>query len=219
MVRALPFVAGLAVLIAQTPNSLDYTKWRLTEVRKAEVALPKERPVMLTFIDGNLSAQACNVMRSSFKIEGGKLVIGPMASTQMACPEPENLDQPLANLLTNARYQINGNQMTLTGEDGGEWVFEKVPMASKNATTKFIYVASETKDCSSGAGKMKCLQIRETKDAPWRLNYNPIRGFEHQVGIEYRLRIKEDVLANPPQDASKYVWYLDMVVEQTVVKP
>ena len=64
---------------------------------------------------------------------------------------------------------------------------------------------------------MKCLQIRESKDQPWTLSYTNIVGFEHVPGIEYRLRIKEDRVPHPAADAPSVIWYLDMVVEQTVV--
>jgi hypothetical protein len=65
---------------------------------------------------------------------------------------------------------------------------------------------------------MECLQIRENPTDPWQLYYGEITGFTHEPGIEYRLRILEDQVANPPAGASSKRWFLDLVVEQKVVK-
>ena len=64
---------------------------------------------------------------------------------------------------------------------------------------------------------MKCLQVRESKDEPWMLNYTRVIGFEHVPGIEYRLRIKEDKVEHPVTDGPSVLWFLDAVIGQTVV--
>ena len=66
---------------------------------------------------------------------------------------------------------------------------------------------------------MQCLQVRDSPEQAWRLHYGEIAGFTHELGIEYRLRILEDEVPNPPADASSKRWFLDLVVEQRVVGP
>lgn len=209
-----------AYALAAHAQGLDHTKWKLVETRNAGIGVPADHAVILTFMGTNLSVRGCNTLRSAFKAGGGKITAGPMASTRMACRgEAARLDHALSQLLQSASYRIVGDQLNLTGAGGDEWSFVKQLTPPKDARTKFIYVASETKECAASAAMMKCLQIRDSRAAPWRLNYTPIIGFEHTPGIEYRLRIKEEVRAHPPADASKYVWYLDTIIQQRWVKP
>jgi hypothetical protein len=139
-------------------------------------------------------------------------------STRKACPpEAQALDEALLKAVTiNHSFEVTPTQLTVMDEDGGIFVFDAVPHPSKAAVTKFIYVASETKDCA-GAGPMKCLQIREKAGQPWSNYRGNIVGFSPIPGIEYRLRIKEDTAKNPPADGSGKIWFLDIVVEQKVV--
>lgn len=45
---------------------------------------------------------------------------------------------------------------------------------------------------------MLCLQVRDSPDQPWRLQYGEIIGFTPEPGVEYRMRILEDTVENPP---------------------
>lgn len=207
----LAFALAAGAGFAQEPaDALSHTKWTLNSERGKAT---------LTFESGHFAVKGCNTIGGSYRVDGGRIVVsGPLRSTQMACPGGQKIDAALSALLAkNQSFRVEGNQLTLTGTDGVPWVFSKTPMASANAVTKFIYVASVTKDCAGGAGRMKCLQIRETPEQPWRLHAGVIVGFEPVPGIEYRLRIKEDRLAKPAADQSSIVWYLDMVVQQKVV--
>jgi len=87
--------------------------------------------------------------------------------------------------------------------------------SSANAQTKFIHVAAERKPCT-GVAPMMCLQIREDESAPWQNYYGKIEGFTPEPGIEYRLRVLEETVPNPPADASSKRWTLDLIVEQRV---
>jgi hypothetical protein len=193
--------------MAQT-DPLDNTKWKLD---------PAKGKATLQFQDGRWGVKGCNLMSGPYKIKGGRIAGGHGMSTMMGCPPAmEALDRALMNLLgKNESFRIEDGTLYLKSADG-EWKFTKEPMPSKEAVTKFIYVASETKPCT-GVAPMTCLQIREDKDGPWRLFYGNIVGFERQPGIEYRLRIKEDKIANPAADQASVVWHLDVIVEQKVV--
>lgn len=217
--RIVPAVVLLpAVLHAGTP--LDSTMWKLIETRNPDFAVPKEASVLVSFSATHLAIRGCNTLRAAYQSSGGKITAGPILSTRKACPGASGkLDNALGTLLTTARYRIVGDQLNLTGTDGHEWSFIRMPVPSRDARTRFIYVAAQTKDCTAGTARLKCLQVRDTRDQPWRLSYNPIIGFDHEAGIEYRLRIKEDTRANAPADASSVVWYLDTIIEERRVKP
>lgn len=86
------------------------------------------------------------------------------------------------------------------------------PVADK-VRRKLIYVSAETKPCV-GIALMTCLQVREKPSEPWSLHYTGIEGFEPKPGIEYRLRIIERQVENPPADGSSIRWSLDKIVKQ-----
>ncbi|MBT8461268.1 MAG: DUF4377 domain-containing protein [Gemmatimonadetes bacterium] len=91
--------------------------------------------------------------------------------------------------------------------DGGE------PAA---AVYKEVLVAHFVSDCV-GVGPQQCLNVRESADADWTMWYDPIEGFEHEAGYEYRLIVSETVVENPPADASALRWTLIEVIEKTPV--
>lgn len=213
--------AMMALFAAQaTPSpDLDHTKWRLVEIHGGDLKAPTGKGPTLSFEKSQFGILACNSIGGGYRVEGSKLIsTGPPRSTMKAClGDEQKFDTLLTRAVTgNKQFKIEGNRLTLQTNDGVELVFEKQPIASKAAKTRFIYVAPFTKDCV-GVAPMKCLQVRESKDKPWTLHYSGITGFEHVPGIEYRLRIKEDKIARPAADQSSIVWYLDMIVEQSVV--
>lgn len=102
-----------------------------------------------------------------------------------------------------------------TCEDPGTAESDRPPLPepSASAVQKLVYVAAERAPCT-GVAPMLCLQVRDSPDQPWRLHYGEIIGFTPEPGVEYRLRILEDTVENPPADGSSKRWFLDLVVEQ-----
>ena len=76
-----------------------------------------------------------------------------------------------------------------------------------------LLVGPELVDCT-GAAPMKCLQVKESPERPWRLFYSPIEGFSHEPGYEYELRVRVTAVPNPPADASNRRYSLIEVVER-----
>jgi heat shock protein HslJ len=192
------------------PAKLDHTKWLLEGGK-----------LSLQFQGNRVSFKACNNHGGTFTLTGGTLKASRMVSTMMACADNAlmELDRKMATALeSGVSASLMGDQLTLKPGTGDAMVFSKQPSPSAAAVTKFIYVASEMKPCT-GVGPMMCYQIREDPKEPWRLSYLPIIGFDFQPGTEYRLRIKEDKRQPPiPADAAGVIWYLDLVVEQKIVK-
>ena len=81
---------------------------------------------------------------------------------------------------------------------------------------KEVLVAHFVSDCV-GVGPQKCLNVRESAEDDWTLRYDPIEGFEHEVGYDYRLMISETHVPDPPADASSIRWTLIEVLEKTPV--
>lgn len=81
---------------------------------------------------------------------------------------------------------------------------------------KEVLVAHFVSDCV-GVAPQRCLSVRESTDDEWTLWYDPIEGFEHEAGYEYRLMISETRVADAPADASSIRWTLIEILEKTPV--
>lgn len=79
---------------------------------------------------------------------------------------------------------------------------------------KTVFVAAEVQPCTAGVARTTCLQVREAEDQPWTLHYFGYEGFQHQPGVEYRLRVRGTPVANPPADASSVHWSLIEILDQ-----
>jgi hypothetical protein len=52
----------------------------------------------------------------------------------------------------------------------------------------------------------------------WTLLYQGIKGFKYEKGYVYRLRVREEIIANPPADGSSREWVLVDVLEKIAMK-
>jgi hypothetical protein len=84
---------------------------------------------------------------------------------------------------------------------------------NNHETNKIIYVSAQQAPCV-GVVPMMCLQVRERINQPWQLQYDVIEGFEFQAGSEYRLRITEIQVNNPPADSSSVRWVLKEILDK-----
>lgn len=201
---------------------------------------PDGQPLQtLQLNDGQLSASAgCNRMFGPARIEQGRLVVGHLASTLMACaPDAMQREQALAALLrSRPQVRLDGDKL-LIGEVAQQQVWQPVATAARvatpettvtpvapaapavaPATQRFIYVAPERRPCT-GVAPMQCLQVRERANQPWQHHYGEIEGFQFEPGTAYRLRISEIKVANPPADAPDRRWVLETIVEQIRIAP
>jgi hypothetical protein len=81
---------------------------------------------------------------------------------------------------------------------------------------KEVLVAHFVSECV-GVGPKLCLNVRESAEDDWSLRYDPIEGFEHEAGYDYRLMVRETTVSDPPADASSIRWTLIEILEQTPV--
>jgi len=95
------------------PTALDGRVFLSTKVDGP--ALVAGSVIRLAFEGGNISVHAgCNSMSGTYSIDGDRLVVGALATTEMAC-EPALMEQDgwVANLLTAATISLSGDTLTL----------------------------------------------------------------------------------------------------------
>lgn len=195
-----------------------------------------DKPLQLDFDGRAISvSNTCNRMHGNYSLHDGKLEIAPLASTLMACNNPAltALDGAASKLLAGRLdYTVAENhgrpELTLTGTQGEQLVFDGVPTAEtrygSKGETVFLEVAPDTKPCNNpGIPDAHCLEVRELhygKDGvrvgqpgPWHVLGQDIEGYSHQPGARQVLRVKRYHVAAPPADASSVALVLDMVVE------
>jgi heat shock protein HslJ len=113
-----------------TMTSLDGTGWQLKELPGTEPGTLAKlgRPVAVRFESGRVSGFAgCNNFTGSYKLEGDRLAIGPVASTQMACPGPgSDVEQAFHRALQGSwRVEVSGNDLTARTDSGATLRFER----------------------------------------------------------------------------------------------
>jgi heat shock protein HslJ len=198
----------------------------------------EDKPVTLDFADGRLSvSNACNHMGGSYSLADGKLTVGAMASTMMACTDNAlmALDEAVSSRLQGelkAEQDANG-ALTLTTAKGDVLVFNPEPTAETRyggaGETVFLEVAAKTEKCSHPLiPDYQCLQVREVKfddkglkqGKPGKFEnfYGNIEGYTHEDGVRNVVRVKRYEVKNPPADAPSQAYVLDMVVESAVEK-
>lgn len=121
-------VLTLASAPASTPKPLVGTTWKLSGIVAGDsVSSPiTDTVVSLTFTKDALSGKACNTFRGSVTIDGSHLVVGPLSSTKMACPTPQEGTQEhtvLTTLQAVTSYTIDGGTLTLTAPRAAGLVF------------------------------------------------------------------------------------------------
>ncbi len=111
----------------QTPISLTDGSWQLLSFNNGqggmESNLATERITARFTEDGQLSGNAgCNHYATSYQIDGEKLTVGKIASTQMFCNDPEGVMETenvyLKNLANAASFRIEGDRLTIFDSEG-----------------------------------------------------------------------------------------------------
>lgn len=105
--------------------------WVLESIDGKTIDMPaeRERPsIELQLAEGKLFGYGgCNGIRASISFVDEKLVVGPIASTKMMCPQM-NVEDEFTRMLAQGPlgYRIGNNQLVLTTPTGGSLTFRKV---------------------------------------------------------------------------------------------
>jgi len=234
--------------VAVEANTLDRHHWQLESAtdrsggRIDALFARADKPLQLDFTNGRLGvANACNRLGGSYTIERGRLDLGHMMQTMMACADPKlmALDGAIRERLEGhprIDLQDAGDtpRLTLRTDAGDTLVFAGRPTAAmrygSEGETVFLEVAARKKPCSHPLIRdMQCLQVRERHyDAnglasgtpgEWHPLYQDIEGYTHEDGIRSVLRVKRYAVKHPPADAPSSAYVLDMVVESERAEP
>jgi heat shock protein HslJ len=200
-----------------------------------------DKPLQLDFMQNRVSVgNSCNSLIGNYSVDGGRLKVGPMAQTMMACPDQAltDLDEAISQRLQgNSKLSIRNSDealfLSLVTDGGDTLVFTGLPTAETRyggeGEVIFLEVASQTKPCSHPLSpNMQCLQVRELKydkngvaigmPGEWQPLSQNIEGYTHEAGIRNVLRVKRFNVKNPPAGAPSTAYVLDLVVESEVVK-
>lgn len=193
----------------------------------------------LSFADGDAGVSGgCNRMSGRFEIDAqGRLAIGPMRATMMACAQPlMQADQAVGRLLAQPqRWRIESGEppRLLLESDAGSttWTGEATAETRYGGPgeTVFLEVAPQRAACHHPMiPEFRCLRVREirydangVKQSPpgeWQLLYDDIEGFDFHEGERKVLRLKKFQRKPTPADASSVAYVLDMVVESELVR-
>lgn len=207
----------------------------------AFTAMAPQRVVRLSFVGGDKPAdqrvvvdKLCNAMGAGYQLTGIDIRVSRPVSTMMACADTRlmQLEQAVGAQLPRAtRVHLaqgaNPPRLLMQFDDGSRWHLVGKPTAATQygsaGETLFLEVGPELKPCSHGVVRgAQCMQVREvqynsaginTGTGEWTHFYGMIEGFAHEAGVRNVLRVKRYSRQNPPADASRFVYQLDMRVE------
>lgn len=213
----------------------------------AFTALAPQRLVRLSFVGGGKPGEQrvvvdrlCNVVGAAYELKGTDISISQPIGTMMACADTRlmQLEQSVgAHLGQATRAQLLAHapapRLVLHFKDGSRWHMVGQPTAATRygsaGETVFLEVGPELKPCSHGVVRgAQCMQVRELRydsaglkagAGEWSHFYGNIEGFAHEAGVRHVLRVKRYTLANPPADASRYAYELDMRVDSERIAP
>jgi heat shock protein HslJ len=203
-------------------------------------SLPEGRAINLTFNDmGALAGTGgCNRIFGQYTVgpAKGQVSLQAPAATRMACPDSMAFeDRYLKTLPRVTRFERRDTQLVLRTPNGETLTYASQTLldhpvagtAGSMGTTgttsaartedRILDVDSQMADCV-GVAQRKCLRVRNADDsgkAPWELWYAHIDGFAWKPGVEYRVKIHGEPIANPPADASNMRWTLVEVIRET----
>lgn len=86
--------------------------------------------IKLQFVDQLTVLGGCNHLSGDYRVENGKLVVGALASTKMACEEvPRIADQTMFELLAQPlQARMVGKQLQLRAATGEVLLFDAIPL-------------------------------------------------------------------------------------------
>lgn len=106
-------LSGCAATTAGGSSLLNETRWRFTAI---DGTAPISPAAKLEFHSGRISANVgCNGMGGPWRIEHGRLIAGPLVSTEMWCEGKMEQERAVSALLAAApEIKVGGSHMKLT---------------------------------------------------------------------------------------------------------
>ncbi|WP_445147091.1 DUF4377 domain-containing protein [Dyella sp. Tek66A03] len=234
-------------------NLLGQYHWQLNDAtdsagkRIDALFVRADKLVQLDFNDSRVNViNSCNVLGGGFRVENGRLQIGPMMQSRMACADPglSALDSAISQRLQGApklslQADSSAPRLQLITDGGDTLSFTGVPTAETRfggpGETAFLEVAAQTVPCNHPVlanhpvlGNQQCLQVRDRffdehglpsgTPGAWHPLNQDIEGYTHEPGIRNVVRVKRYAIKNPPADTPSNAYVLDLVVESEKIK-
>lgn len=121
----LSVVASVVVGGCTTPGTagtqLAGTQWAIVRIDGQLLASPDR--ARLSFDDKRLSANVgCNGMGGDYRVEGGRIIAGPMMATRMFCEGPVWQQEQAVNALLSGAPEMEREGGTLRLKSGGHMI-------------------------------------------------------------------------------------------------
>ena len=122
---------------AGTPGAeitLENTHWSFVSFGSpdGEENLIKEAEITLMLADGKVGGfGGCNSYGGTYEVDGNNISIDQITSTLRACADPEATEQEqryLQALESTNRFELNGNQLVITYDDGSGFLIFETPL-------------------------------------------------------------------------------------------
>jgi heat shock protein HslJ len=118
----LPLLATAQAPAPPAADALAGTSWKALELAGMTVpAQPPGREPHLVFVAGGRvsGADGCNRLTGSYAVKGEALTFGQIASTQMACPDAEEVPRRFHGALKGtSRWRLAGDRLEFYGATG-----------------------------------------------------------------------------------------------------
>lgn len=228
-------------------STLQAYHWQLEAVSGADQAwydsgkAALNAPVQWTFHGKEQTVSVsglCNTVNAAYSTTGQNISFKSGIRTMMACADSRlmDLENRLATALESVKtWQLSGSaaapRLVIAFANGSQWSFKGVPTDATRfgsaAEQIFLEIAPNTRSCNDGLRTRQCLEVRRVSfDAnglrqgagPWELFYDQIEGFSHDPSLRTVLRVNRYERNNPPADASRYVYVLDMQVSAEIAR-
>lgn len=114
LLTALPLLAACATT-AKPAADLPLTQWRFVSI---DGQAPVSEKADLRIYEGRIGANVgCNGLGGDLKIEPGRLIVGPMISTQMYCDGVMEQERAVAELLgASPGFFVEGDRMGIKSD-------------------------------------------------------------------------------------------------------
>ena len=131
---------GAATAAPEAAMMLEGPTWRLTHLRGLDPGRPSgaTRPVTARFKAGRISGfSGCNQFFGTYAVDGDRVVIGSLAGSMMACPEPSMaLENAVhAALAGTFRYVLADQRLTLLSDAEPTLAFQAEPAPTLEGAT------------------------------------------------------------------------------------
>jgi heat shock protein HslJ len=214
--RLIPVLIGLFFTLSVQAQEIS-GKWKLTSMDFNGKKISLTAPITLNIgRDNRLGGSGgCNTYGGSYSFElPDKIKISGLFATEMYCKDASNIERIYFQTLESARIAgVKNEELVIQNSDRRNVLRFSGERQSKRQRIS-IFVGPKMVDCVQVAAK-KCLRVKFSERAAWRLFYQEIEGFKFEKGFYYLLEAERERVGQPPKDTSLYKYSLIRTVKKS----